>query len=105
MSLRSRSVGIRLLLCHLGVAMAVAWSATAFAADPSAAAGNTPPYVLPPYDQLDVNADDIVTLPEVEVHNPELARRIAHCDTNGDHKLSREEYNRCKPLPAKKDGS
>lgn len=105
MSLRSRPVGIRLPLGHLGIAVAVAWSAAACAADPPASAGITPPYVMPPYDQLDVNADDIVTLPEVEVHNPELARRIAHCDANGDHKLSREEYDRCKPLPAKKDHS
>ncbi len=61
--------------------------------------------LLPPYEQLGVNSDGIVTLPEVEVHNPSLARRIAHCDANGDRKLSRDEYRRCKPFVAKKTHS
>ncbi len=58
---------------------------------------------LPSYEQLDANNDGIVTLPEVEVHNPELAHRIAHCDTNGDNKLSREEYGKCHLAPEKKN--
>jgi hypothetical protein len=53
---------------------------------------------LPSYESLDSNGDGVVTLPEVTVRAPELAKRIAHCDADRDSKLSREEYAACKPV-------
>ena len=57
----------------------------------------TESHELPPYESLDANGDGVVTLPEIVVHSPPLARRIKHCDANGDEKLSRAEYAGCKP--------
>ena len=52
---------------------------------------------LPPYESLDANGDGVVTLPEIVVRSPPLARRVKHCDANGDDTMSREEYAACKP--------
>jgi len=51
---------------------------------------------LPPYESLDANGDGVVTLPEIVVHSPPLARRIKHCDANGDDTMSRAEYAACR---------
>lgn len=76
-------------------------SCGAFAAPPppapASAAGATD---LPAYDALDADKDGIVTLPEVVVYSPSLAARIAHCDSNGDKRLSKKEYAACRPKPA-----
>ncbi|MFK3649453.1 hypothetical protein ACI2IY_13615 [Lysobacter enzymogenes] len=71
----------------------------AFAAPPKPA---PPPAAaaLPSYESLDSNGDGVVTLPEVTVRAPELAKRIVHCDADRDRRLSREEYAACKPAPA-----
>lgn len=76
-------------------------SVGASAASPRQAAASPPGADgLPPYDSLDTDKDGIVTLPEVIVRSPSLAARIAHCDTNGDKRLSKEEYAACHPRPA-----
>jgi hypothetical protein len=82
----------RLLAC----AAALAACASAHAAAPPP----PPDPPLPAYDTLDADHDGIVTLPEITVHAPHLARRLAACDRDGDHKLTREEYARCGPAPA-----
>ncbi|PZQ13505.1 MAG: hypothetical protein DI564_11480 [Rhodanobacter denitrificans] len=76
--------------------MVLAACATAQAAAP--APPPDPP--LLPYDTLDADHDGIVTLPEITVHAPHLARRLSACDRNGDRRLTREEYARCGPAPA-----
>ncbi|QQP95485.1 hypothetical protein [Lysobacter enzymogenes] len=68
----------------------------AFAAPPKPA---PQPAALPSYESLDSNGDGVVTLPEVTVRAPELAKRIVHCDADRDRRLSREEYAACKPAP------
>lgn len=71
-------------------------------ADPPAQTAATD--ALPSWEQLDANHDGIVTLPEVVVHYPALAKRIARCDSNGDKTLSRQEYAACRgatPTPSR----
>ncbi|SDY82322.1 hypothetical protein SAMN04487939_106266 [Lysobacter sp. yr284] len=70
------------------------WAAAPKPAPPSAATA------LPSYESLDGNGDGVVTLPEVTVRAPELAKRIVHCDGDRDRRLSRKEYAACKPAPA-----
>lgn len=82
----------RMLACATALAACV----TAQAAAP--APQTDPP--LPAYATLDADHDGIVTLPEITVHAPHLVRRLAACDRNDDHKLTREEYARCGPAPA-----
>lgn len=55
---------------------------------------------LPTYEELDENGDDVLALPEMVVKAPHIAARIRHCDTNGDDRITREEYAACKPKPA-----
>lgn len=55
---------------------------------------------LPTYEELDENGDDVLALPEMVVKAPHIVTRIRHCDTNGDDRITREEYAACKPKPA-----
>lgn len=75
-------------------AFALLTASAAALADPPAQTAATDD--LPSYEQLDADHDGIVTLPEVVVHYPEFAKRIARCDSNGDKTLSREEYAACR---------
>lgn len=83
--------------CLLVCAAALSACAAAQAAAPTDPDAESP---LPAYDTLDADHDGVVTLPEITVHAPHLARRLATCDRNGDRRLTRQEYARCGPVPA-----
>lgn len=88
-------------LGHVPVLLALALSSIAAQGAPPASAGAGPPSdTVPAYEELDANKDGIVTLPEVVVHNPALARRIAHCDSDNNKVLSRKELAACHPKHA-----
>lgn len=86
----------------ISLAAFAALAALSFAApaqDPAnaATAAQSAADTLPRYESLDRDNDGVVTLPEVTVRAPELAKRIAHCDADRDSRLSRAEYAACKP--------
>lgn len=75
-------------------------SIAAQGASPASANAGPPSDAVPSYEELDANKDGIVTLPEVVVHNPALAKRIAHCDSDNNKVLSRKELAACHPKHA-----
>lgn len=87
-----RLVSVAALAAFAGLSAALSFTAAAKDAPKPAAEP------LPRYESLDSDGDGVVTLPEVTVRAPELAKRIAHCDADRDSKLSREEYAACKPV-------
>lgn len=91
-------------LRYASAAAAAAFAVAAFAAQ-AKDAPKPAAEPLPRYESLDSDGDGVVTLPEVTVRAPELAKRIAHCDADRDSTLSREEYAQCKPqAPARPHG-
>ena len=89
-------------LFSASILLAVLLSGALAQAAPPAAAEPAAADKLPPYETLDANKDGIVTLPEITVFSPPLAKRIQHCDSNGNKTLSRAEYAACQPKPAAK---
>ena len=82
----ARSASTLILLLTLG--------SSAIAADRPSEPKESP--TLPTFNVIDVNKDNVLTLPEIEVYGGKaLVERLKKCDINKDSKLSNEEYAAC----------
>ncbi len=89
-----RYLSVALALCA-GLLLG-ACSKTQEASKATAAEDVTEVKLIPAYESLDKDKDDIVTLAEVDAVAPDWAERMHACDTDHDKTLTRGEYDVCK---------